>query len=176
MNLKTLMQKFTVGTITFLFLSAIFQKSAFCSGGGISVLPDASVLIQIINFILLILLLNIVMFKPIRNIIIKRKEKVDGFSSDIESLIVSVKEKEKSFEQKIKEARAKGLKEKEAMISEAESEEKKILAEINKKAGADIEAIKEKIKKNADAVRKSLKDEINDFAESISKKILGREA
>jgi F-type H+-transporting ATPase subunit b len=176
MNLKTLRQKFTAGIITFLFLSAIFETSAFCSGGGISVLPDASVLIQIINFILLVLLLNIVMFKPIRNIIIKRKERIDGFSNDIETLIGSVKEKEKAFEQKIKEARAKGLKEKEAMIAEAESEERRILAEINKKAGSDIEAIKQKIKKDAEAVRKSLKDEINNFAASISKKILGREA
>ncbi|MBW1649428.1 MAG: ATPase [Deltaproteobacteria bacterium] len=176
MNLKTLMQKFIVGTITFLSLLAIFQKPAFCSGGGISVLPDASVLIQVINFILLILLLNIVMFKPIRNIISKRKERIDGFSNDIKSLISSVKEKEKAFDQKIKEARAKGLKEKEVMITEAENQERKILVEINKKAGADMEAIKEKIKKDADAVRKSLQDEINNFAAFISKKILGREA
>ena len=94
MNLKVLMQKFIVGTVTFLFLLAIYDNPAFCSGGGISVLPDASVLIQLINFILLILLLNIVMFKPIRNIIIRRKERIDGFSTDIETLTNSVQEKE----------------------------------------------------------------------------------
>jgi len=174
MNLQLLIQKFVVGAIVFLFFSAIFEKFAFCSGGGISVLPDKSVLIQLINFILLILLLNIFMFKPIRNIVSKRKERITGFSNDIEELLNGIKTKEKAFEEKIKTARVKGLKEKEAMILEAETEEKKILSEINKRVQSDIEMIKGKVKKDADAVRKSLKNEINNFATSIYKKILGR--
>ena len=37
---------------------------------------DVSLLIQIINFIVLIWVLNLVLYKPIRNILIQRKEKV----------------------------------------------------------------------------------------------------
>ena len=44
-------------------------------GGGITVIPDASVIIQIINFLFLIWVLNLIIFKPIRNILIQRKEK-----------------------------------------------------------------------------------------------------
>ena len=42
-------------------------------GGGITVIPDASVIIQIINFLFLIWVLNLIIYKPIRNIFIQRK-------------------------------------------------------------------------------------------------------
>ena len=71
----------------FLFLKAIFTStlvigffipSALASSGGITVIPDASVFIQMINFIFLIWILNTLLFKPIRNILLKRKQEFEG--------------------------------------------------------------------------------------------------
>ena len=39
---------------------------------------DASVVLQIVNFVFLIVVLNVVLFKPVRKILRQRKEKVDG--------------------------------------------------------------------------------------------------
>ena len=135
---------------------------------------DLSVVIQIVNFIFLIFALNIVLFKPIRNILIQRKQKVDGLEQGVEALNSDAKEKDDAFIAGIKAARAKGLKEKEILLQEASEEEKKIVDKITKKAQAELTEIREKIAVEAEDVRKTLFEQVDDYATTIGQKILGR--
>ncbi|NJL58849.1 MAG: ATP synthase F0 subunit B, partial [Desulfobacteraceae bacterium] len=112
---------------------------------------DGSVVIQIVNFILLIWIMNTVLYRPIRNMLLKRKEKVDGLANAIEMCDTDAKEQDEAYSAGIRAARAKGLKEKESLTQAAEDEEKKIIAKINEKAQADLAKAKEKIAKDADA-------------------------
>jgi len=143
-------------------------------GGGVTVIPDGSVIIQIVNFLFAIWVLNILLYRPIRKILTQRKEKVDGLELAIETSNNDVREKDDAFATGIKEARARGSKEKEALLQQAADEEKSIIADINRKAQAELAQIREQIKKDAEVVRKSLLSEIDDFANQISQKILGR--
>jgi F-type H+-transporting ATPase subunit b len=60
--------------------------------------------------------------------LLERKGKVSGLESDVNSFAESAKEKDAAFYEGIKIARAKGLKEKDALIQDAEDEEKKVIA------------------------------------------------
>ena len=135
---------------------------------------DGSVVIQIVNFILLIWIMNTVLYRPIRNMLLKRKEKVDGLENAIEMCDTGVREKDDAYLAGIRAARAKGLKEKEALTQAAENEEKKIIAKINEKAQADLAKAKDRIAKDAEAVRVSLLGQVDLFATQIGEKILGR--
>jgi F-type H+-transporting ATPase subunit b len=135
---------------------------------------DGSVFIQIVNFIFLIWVLNIILYKPIRNVLAQRKEKVTGLEQSIETFNYDSKEKGEAFDAGIKEARAKGLKEKEALVEEASQEEKSMVEKINEKAQADLAQIRSTIAKDTEGVRASLQEEIDSFADAIVKKILGR--
>jgi len=143
-------------------------------GGGVTVTPDGSILIQIVNFLFAIWVLNILLYRPIRKILVQRKEKVDGLELAIKTSSNDVREKDDAFAAGIKEARAKGLKEKAALLQQAADEEKSIIAEINRKAQAELTQIREQIKKDTEVARVSLLSEIDDFANQISQKILGR--
>ena len=151
-----------------------FAGIAFGSGGGITVIPDESVFIQIVNFLLIIWILNLVLYKPIRNILIQRKEKIAGLDQNIETINRDAKEKDDAFASGIKEARSKGLKEKEALLQEGADEEREIIEKINQKAQADLAEMRGKIAKDAEDVRTSLQKEIDAFANAIGEKILGR--
>lgn len=150
--------------------------TAMASSGGITVLPDWSVGIQIINFILLIFVLNLVLYKPIRNMLIQRNNKIEGLEQNIQNSHDDVKEKESAWNTGLREARSKGLKQKESLILEAQEQEKQIVDQINQKAQADLSQIRRKIEQDIDGVRTSLQDEIDGFADAISQKILGRAA
>ena len=92
----------------------MIADSAFASG--ITVIPDISVIFQIANFLLLIFLLNIILFKPIRNVLIQKREKIKGMEERIETFSKDLEEKEEAYAVGIKEARARGMKEKAALL------------------------------------------------------------
>ena len=135
---------------------------------------DVSLFVQIVNFLVLIWVLNLVLYKPIRNILIQRKEKVLALQQGAATSLEEAKAQEAAFDQGIKAARAKGLKEKESFLQEAGEEEKRIVGEINAKAQAELSAVREKISKDAEAIRAALQGEIEEYAKAIGQKILGR--
>jgi F-type H+-transporting ATPase subunit b len=135
---------------------------------------DGSLFIQIINFLFLIWALNVVLYKPIRNILIQRKEKITGLEQNIDASNIDIKEKDDAFISGLKGARAKGMGEKDALIQVAADEEKMIIEKINQKAQADLAEVREKVAKDAEGVRVSLQEQLDDIAIAISHKILGR--
>ena len=143
-------------------------------GGGITVIPDISLLFQIANFLFILWALNTVLYKPIRKIIQQRKEKVDSFESSIEAFNQDIQEKDEAFVSGQRAARAKGVKEKEALLLEAAEEEKKIIEAVNSKAQQELAEIREKIAQDINSVRGSLQEKVDEFASDIGKKILGR--
>ena len=143
-------------------------------GGGITVIPDVSAIIQIINFVVLIILLNFILYRPIRNIIRQRKEKIEGLELSIETSDDAAVEKDKAYVQGIKDARVKGMREKDALLQEAGDEEKRILEQINEKAQAELAEVRSKIAGDVESAREALSQQVDDFANAISQKILGR--
>jgi len=135
---------------------------------------DGSVVIQIVNFVFLIWILNIVLFKPIRKILHQRKEKITGLEKNIDTCIRDVSEKDDSISSELRSAKQKGVKELENLLQSAEEEEKKLINSINEKAAAEMDAIREKIAKDVEKVRNTLQKEIDTYAGEIGQKILGR--
>ena len=135
---------------------------------------DWSILIQMINFVILVWALNYVAYRPIRAILAKRKEKVEGLESGIDRFEKDSNERAASLEAGIKEAREKGRKMKESMEETARQEEQQMMERINEKARQDLEDIKIKVTRETEEVRRSLQSQIEFFANEISKKILGR--
>ncbi len=135
---------------------------------------DGSVIIQIANFLILIWILNLILYKPIRSIIIQRKEKISGLESDIDSAETQAVEQDQAFADGIKEARAKGLKQKETLLQAAADEEKALIGQINEKAQAELTKIREQIAGEASEAKQALMKDVDSFASAISEKILGR--
>ena len=137
---------------------------------------DGSIVLQIVNFLLLIWIMNMVLYKPIRKILLERKAKVDGLQSDIDTSAQQVQSKEDAYAAGVRQARAAGQKEKEALMQAAAEEEKAIIGKINESAQADLKEVKEKIAQEMGTVKAALEEEIDAFADAIGQKILGRVA
>jgi F-type H+-transporting ATPase subunit b len=48
------------------------------------IMPDYTLFIQIANFLLLLVLLNAILYRPIRRILKNRREELDGFQKKIQ--------------------------------------------------------------------------------------------
>jgi F-type H+-transporting ATPase subunit b len=163
-----------MGLLLFGFPLALSASEGSEGGGGVTVMPDWSVVIQIINFLLILWLLNLILYRPIRNILRQRKEKIDGLELSIETYNEDAQEKDAAFAAGIKEARTKGLNEKEALLQTAADEEKEIIAKVNAKAQAELADIREKISQEAQTAKAVLQTKVDEFASVICQKILGR--
>lgn len=135
---------------------------------------DSSFILQIVNFLFLVWVLNMVLYKPIRNIVLKRKEKVDGLEQSIETFGRGSKKKDAAFLSGVKAARIKGMQEKDLLLAAGEDEEKRIILKINQNARDEMGALRDKIAKDAEGVRQALENEVDGFADTIARKILGR--
>ncbi|MDI6795682.1 MAG: ATP synthase F0 subunit B [Desulfatibacillaceae bacterium] len=139
-----------------------------------NVFPDSTVFIQIVNFLVLIFLMNIVVYKPIRSILARRREKIGGLSGDIGTARKTALEKEQELERALAAARSEGQKKKEALTEAAMAQEQKVIADINEKAATQLEQMRTKIAKDVAQAEKALEEQISAFAEAIAEKIMGR--
>lgn len=130
--------------------------------------------VQMANFIVLIFILNFILYKPIRKILIERKKKIQGLEESIDASQRDAAETDQTFQTKVSEAKMKGHQQKEAMKQAGEEEERQLVEEINRKAQADLEAARAQVAKLAEQARTKLKAETKVFSAAIAKKILGR--
>jgi len=83
---------------------------------------DGSLFIQIANFIFLIWALNVVLYRPIRKILNQRQEKMDGLEKKIAAFVVDAQQNDEAFSNGVRDARTKGLEEKEKLLQDASVE------------------------------------------------------
>ncbi|MBC8439873.1 MAG: ATPase [Deltaproteobacteria bacterium] len=140
----------------------------------ITVIPDISLVYQMINFLVLLFVLNLVLYKPIRNVLLERKAKIEGMQEGAQKASKDLVAGEDAYKDGLKQARSKGLKEKETFIEAASQEEKEIIDKINKKAQANLVEIKKQVADETEQARKTLETEVEAYAKAIGEKILGR--
>lgn len=135
---------------------------------------DGSLGIQILNFVVLIVVLNAVLYNPIRRILGKRRETVEGLEVAISRMRAEGDACLEAVKAGIKEARGSGVREKNAVIENVTAEEKKRMAEIQEGIQKDLEAFRSRIMDEAEEARKTLAVQVDIFASAIAEKILGR--
>ncbi|HKL01899.1 MAG TPA: ATP synthase F0 subunit B [Desulfotignum sp.] len=140
----------------------------------ITVIPDISLVYQMINFLILLFVLNLVLYKPIRKVILERKAKMQDLSNGVEKASADLASQEESYKNGLRQARSEGLKKKEAFVEEASKQEREIIEQINKKAQANLAQIKQQVTDETEKARKALEGEVDTFARAIGEKILGR--
>lgn len=130
--------------------------------------------IQLINFLVLLFILNAILYKPIRE---KLKERADRMAKDREKahhLEQEVHDQENRHQEELAKARQTAAQEKNALMAEAKTEESAILDKARAEAAAIVDTMKATIQSESEEVRKSLTDDMTPLARSITEKILGR--
>jgi len=136
---------------------------------------DWTLYAQIINFLLLVFLLNVVLFRPIRKALKDRQAKLLAQETEINVLT----DKGRSLEDEIKEelaaARRAGAGARETLKQEGAQAEATLLEEVKRQAELEWATVEKKIKADMAKARASLKTQAQSFAQLLATKILGRE-
>lgn len=135
---------------------------------------DHTLLIQIVNFLLLILILHFILYKPIIKIIDKRAAQIASSGDEVNSLNKSVDEKIAAYEEKLRQARMEAAKQRDTMKEEGTERAKEIIEAAKSEISETIAGLKAKMEKERDDARSILLEGTKGIAREISEKVLGR--
>ena len=135
---------------------------------------NITLVIQIANFLVLLLLLNIILYKPIRKIMGQRRDDVSTSEKIIADLLNRYSQLSEELEQNIVAARKDGFKEKENCKNEGRDEESKLVQKAVDSVSEKISKTREEIEHNMAVLRQSLDKEVSLFSQELAEKVLGR--
>jgi len=130
--------------------------------------------IQLINFLILLLLLNSLLYKPVLAKIREREAKIKADRDKASQLDAEVLEQEKKHQEALIEARQLAGKEKSELLAAAKKTEADILEKARIESARIVDDMRSSIQAESEKARTALKGEMAPLAQSISEKILGR--
>ncbi len=136
---------------------------------------DWTLYAQLINFLLLVFLLNVVLFRPIRSIIRDRQAKLLAQEAEINLLSDQGRSLEDEIKEKLAEARRAGAGARENLKQEGAQAETTLLEEVKRQVEVEWATVEKKIKADMAKAREALQTQAQSFAQLLATKILGRE-
>jgi len=135
---------------------------------------DSSVIIQIANFLILLFLLNIILYRPIRKVLRQRNQEMSVLEGGAADLQAKALEYSNTLEENLANARRLGFRERESLRAEGLELEKKMYQEATASAGGKMEEARKRMELRAGEIRSTLEKEIGLFSQELAEKILGR--
>lgn len=135
---------------------------------------DITFFIQLANFLILLFLLNMLLFRPLRRVMDERKQITDGGHQRARDLEEQIQAKMAAYREKLQGAKSRAAEERSALRAAAGEEEARILSDAQKKAAAQLETIRSQVDREAAAAGQNLRDNAAQLAEQVASKVLGR--
>lgn len=135
---------------------------------------DITFVFQLVNVLVLMVVLNIFLYKPIRKVLAERDVQISGAREKTALVDREVQEKLAQYEGRLKEVKSHASDERGVLIKEAQAEEAALLEKARKDATESLGAIKNKVAKEAADARQLLREQALSLSSEICEKVLGR--
>ncbi|MBN2223225.1 MAG: ATP synthase F0 subunit B [Deltaproteobacteria bacterium] len=135
---------------------------------------DSTIFIQVINFLIIIAVLNWLLVKPTLRILEERRVRVEGSEEEAGRLTAQADKNIQEYEQNLNEARISAGREKERIRMEGIERENEIIKAAREQSRKTVEDMKTKIEKEAREASTVMKQEVKSLSLEIAEKVLGR--
>jgi F-type H+-transporting ATPase subunit b len=140
----------------------------------VTVIPDYTMLIQMVIFLALVFILNILLYKPILSIIDRRKKQLEESENEIKLFNESVEKRVAEYEEKLKQAKIKATEAKKEIIQEGVNQAKNIVDIIRNEIPVLAREFQQKMDKEVEKARLILDSHSKELSLEIAQKVLGR--
>lgn len=135
---------------------------------------DSTILIQMINFLILIFILNMLLYKPILGIMDKRKKRFQDTEDEIKSINLTIEERMAAYEEKVRLAKMDALNQKNDILKEGSDQAKTIIDAARGEIPGMMEEFHGKMNREVTDARRILADQSRKISVDIAEKLLGR--
>jgi F-type H+-transporting ATPase subunit b len=134
---------------------------------------NISALIQIINFFIVLAVLNAILYRPIRTVILKRAQRMEAQLLDIENFTAQAEQKMASYSEALSVAQQKGTEVRAQLKAEGYQEEAVLLENVNKQAARELKSVREDAVSQVRVTLDSLKSKVDGYAKKVTEKVVG---
>lgn len=135
---------------------------------------DYSVGFQIVNFLLLILILNRLLYRPIMGAIDKRARKLEDSEAEINRLQETVDRKATAYDEKLRLAKAAAVKHNNELVRQGAEEAKTLITAARTEIPALMEQFQARMEAEIGEAKRILTDRSRNLSVEIAEKVLGR--
>ena len=135
---------------------------------------DYTLFIQMVNFLALIFVLNLLLYKPILRIIDKRKKQLQDTEDEIKRLQQTVEERIAAYEEELRLAKLEALEKKNEIMKEGADDAKGILDAARSEIPAIMEQFHGELNREISEAKNILTSQSRKISVDIAEKLLGR--
>ncbi len=133
-----------------------------------------TLLIQFANFLVLLILLNFFLFKPVLKSLAKRRAYMQSLSERVQEESREATEIEKDYEETARERKKPILEQREVTVKEAQASSIKVIEEARRDLTSELDKMKERVKAESEAALQRLSGEADRLSQEAAARILGR--
>jgi len=135
---------------------------------------DVTLLMHIVNMLVLMVVLNAILYKPVLGILEKRAQKIESLNGDVAQFEQDARQRQAELDKKMREASNKAKKALDGARAQAQAAGAEKLAAIRKESDSAKEKQLADLKSQIEVARKELQENAAGFAQAMAGKILGR--
>jgi F-type H+-transporting ATPase subunit b len=133
-----------------------------------------TILIQFANFLILLILLNFFLFKPVLKALNRRKAYMESLSEKVQEENREATQTEKDYEETAKERKRPILDQREVTVREAQAASMKVIEEARRDLTSELDKMKERVKAESNAALQTLSGESDRLSQEVVARILRR--
>ncbi len=135
---------------------------------------NVSLLYQLANFVVLLIVLNVILFKPIRQIMQEREQGISSSLGDAKAAQERMQTLLEQYNSSLAEAKQKATATFNAMYQQGLDAQRDMIAAERTKAGEMLDKARADVAASATKARSELKQEAERLSQEITSKLLGR--
>ena len=135
---------------------------------------NLTLLIQMANFLVLLFLMNLILYRPIRRMVAKRNKHIAEQQAVIDGADAEAAAVVQEFNIKIQEARKLGRQRIQEHKAAAYDQEKDLLQQATEQVSKQLQEMRAKVQSDIAKAREQLRRQVRAFSTSLAQKILGR--
>lgn len=135
---------------------------------------NLTIVIQVVQFLILVFILNRILFRPISQAIEERDGKISAWEEKTRTLQETVRIKIESYEKELVEVRAKAQEEQQQLSNELKEREEEKVGAVFEEAAQMVASTKQALQEETKRLRQELRRQAGEMAQMVAEKVLGR--
>ena len=135
---------------------------------------NLTIVIQVVQFLILVFILNRILFRPISQSIEDRDGKIAAWEEKTRTLQETVRTKIESYEKELAEVRARTQEEQEQISHELKEKEEEKVRAVFEEAAQMVASTQKALQEETKRLRQELGQQAEEMAQMMTEKVLGR--